>query len=69
MILFFLEKTREIAKSNGCWIVNGGIPSEARNNGAKKAIENNLKYLMFVDADVIFSSKDFLEISIKELFL
>lgn len=51
------DNTRKIAKKYKCKIVNGGMPSVGRNNGAKKS-----KYdlLLFLDADVILPN-DFLK--------
>jgi glycosyltransferase involved in cell wall biosynthesis len=60
------DKTREIAKKYGCEVVKGGTLSEGRNNGAAKAIKENLEYLMFIDADAVLSSKYFLEQALKE---
>ena len=44
------DKTRAIAKSFGCKIVEGGLPSVGRNNGAKVA---NAPLILFLDADVV----------------
>ena len=44
------DKTREIAKSRGCRVVNGGLPAAGRNAGAAAA---NGDFLFFLDADVI----------------
>ncbi len=56
------DKTREIAKSFGCRIVEGGGPAKGRNHGAKQAKYN---YLLFLDSDVILP-KTFLEKALKE---
>ena len=42
------DKTREIAKSYGCIVVDGGLPAAGRNNGAKIA---KGEYLLFIDGD------------------
>ena len=42
------DKTRQIARSFGCKIVQGGLPARARNNGAKHAKSD---LLIFFDAD------------------
>ena len=42
------DKTRQIARSFGCKIVQGGLPAIARNNGAKHAKSD---LLIFFDAD------------------
>lgn len=57
------DKTREIAKSFGAKIVEGGLPAKARNNGAKAA-KNSI--MLFLDADVILPSRNFLRKSLKE---
>lgn len=57
------DKTRRIAKKYGCKIVEGGMPSVGRNNGAKAAKGN---ILLFLDADVQFD-KNFLENAVKEI--
>jgi glycosyltransferase involved in cell wall biosynthesis len=46
------DKTRQIAKSYKAKIVKGGLPSKARNNGAKAAKGN---ILLFLDSDVRLS--------------
>ncbi len=56
------DKTLEIAKSYGCVIIKGGLPSRGRNNGAKIA---KGKLLFFLDADTILSN-DFFKKSLKE---
>lgn len=44
------DKTREVAKKNGAKVITGGLPSVARNNGAKVA---KCPVLIFLDADVV----------------
>ncbi|MBU3918480.1 glycosyltransferase [Patescibacteria group bacterium] len=56
------DKTREIAKSFGCRIVDGGLPPKARNEGAKVA---NANFFLFLDADG-FLPKDFITKAMKE---
>ena len=46
------DRTVEIAESYGCKVVEGGIPSKARNSGAEAA-QGDL--ILFVDADVILT--------------
>ena len=43
------DKTREIAESYGCIVVDGGLPAEGRNNGAKVA---KGEVLLFLDSDL-----------------
>ena len=57
------DKTRKIAREYKCKIVNGGIPSVARNNGAKIAKGD---MLFFIDADCIIN-KSFLQEALKEI--
>jgi glycosyltransferase involved in cell wall biosynthesis len=52
------DETIEIAESFGCKIVKGGMPAKGRNEGAKIA---KGEYLLFTDADNIYSQADFLE--------
>ncbi|VVB78870.1 Glycosyltransferase AglI [uncultured archaeon] len=56
------DKTREIAKSFGCKVVKGGLPSVGRNNGVKAAKRD---LLIFFDADVVLP-KNFLEKNLSE---
>ncbi|MFH1546904.1 MAG: glycosyltransferase family 2 protein [bacterium] len=56
------DRTREIAKEYGCIIVDGGIPSEGRNAGAKTA-KGDL--LLFLDADNVITKRNFIEKFIK----
>jgi len=44
------DRTREIAQSYGCRVVDGGLPAAGRNAGAAVA---NGEFLFFLDADVI----------------
>lgn len=60
---FSLDKTKLVAKSYGCKIVKGGLPAEARNNGAKAATQ---PVIVFLDADVVLPSR-FLEKSVEEM--
>lgn len=57
-----VDKTKEIAEANGCKIVEGGLPSVGRNNGAKMA-EGDI--LLFLDSDVVLSA-GYLESAIYE---
>ena len=57
------DKTREIAKSLGALVVDGGMPSVGRNRGAVAA---NGSIFMFMDADAIPPEKHFLRDVIKE---
>lgn len=52
------DKTLEIAKKYGCKIVKGGSVAKGRNEGAKVAKGN---IFLFLDADVVLNSSDFLE--------
>jgi GT2 family glycosyltransferase len=51
------DATVAIAKSEGCYVVDGGIPSRGRNAGAQVARSDTI---LFLDADVILP-QDFLE--------
>ena len=59
---FSTDKTREIAKNSKAKVVNGGILSKGRNNGASVAKGG---ILVFMDADIKFNSQ-FLENSLKQ---
>jgi glycosyltransferase involved in cell wall biosynthesis len=56
------DKTREIAKKHGCIVVEGGLPSKGRNNGANAA---RGKFLLFLDADIVIPP-DYLKESLRE---
>ncbi|MEM5777018.1 MAG: glycosyltransferase [Candidatus Aenigmatarchaeota archaeon] len=60
---FSTNKTREIAKRFGAIVVDGGLPSKGRNEGAKIA---KGKYIYFLDADVKLP-RNFLEKTINEI--
>lgn len=60
---FSVDNTKEIAKAFRCKVVNGGLPSKARNNGANKATQS---ILLFLDADVVLPH-NFLERTLKEM--
>ena len=57
------DKTREIAKSFGATVIDGGMPSVGRNLGAKYATGD---LILFLDADVELRDSTFLEKSVKE---
>lgn len=58
------DRTREIARSLGAKIVDGGIISFGRNAGALKA---QTDYILFLDADVELRDPQFLEKAINEM--
>lgn len=60
---FSLDHTRKIAKAFGATVVDGGLPSVARNNGAAVATQ---PILLFLDADVILPPS-FLEQTFTEM--
>lgn len=60
---FSLDDTRKIARAFGCLVINGGLPSVARNNGARIATQ---PILLFLDADVILPPS-FLEQTFTEM--
>jgi len=57
------DKTREIAKKWSCKVVQGGLPGEGRNSGARVS---KGKILFFMDADVVLP-KEFLEEVLSEM--
>jgi glycosyltransferase involved in cell wall biosynthesis len=57
------DKTVEIAKSFGCKVVLGGLPSKGRNEGAKIAKGD---IFLFMDADNIYLPKNFLKNLLEE---
>lgn len=56
------DRTVEIAEEQGCRVIEGGLPSVGRNNGAQVA---NGEILLFLDADVILPNH-FLTENLKE---
>jgi len=56
------DKTREIAIDYGCKIIEGGLPSKGRNNGAKVAKGD---MILFLDADVVLPN-NFLRHNLEE---
>jgi glycosyltransferase involved in cell wall biosynthesis len=56
------DMTRKISSDYGCKVVDGGLPSKARNNGAKYAKGG---IILFLDADVILT-RNYLEKSVKD---
>lgn len=57
------DNTRKIAREYGCKVVDGGLPSKGRNNGAKAAKGD---MLLFLDADVRLP-ESFLSKNLKEI--
>ncbi len=60
---FSVDNTKQVAKTFGCELVSGGLPSKARNNGTKRASQ---PILLFLDADVVLPPR-FLEKTLKEM--
>lgn len=60
---YSIDRTRTIARRSGCKVVDGGLPAQARNTGAKAATQN---LLLFLDADVVLP-KRFLEKTVTEM--
>lgn len=58
------DRTREIAADFGATVVAGGMPGVGRNAGAGHATG---EWVLFLDADVIFSSKHFLAVCLEEI--
>ena len=56
------DKTRQIAKKNGCRVVKGGMPAVGRNNGANAAKGD---IFLFLDADSLIDW-DFLKNSLED---
>ncbi|MBI5793709.1 glycosyltransferase [Candidatus Uhrbacteria bacterium] len=59
------DRTREIARSFGAKVVEGGPVAIARNRGAAHATTD---LMLFLDADVELLDPEFLEKSVKEMF-
>ncbi|MEM4259309.1 MAG: glycosyltransferase [Candidatus Pacearchaeota archaeon] len=60
------DRTREVAKSLGCKLTEGGRPDKGRNNGAD-ASNPHSRYFCFIDADASLDSPSFLEKAIEEI--
>ncbi|MEM3091472.1 MAG: glycosyltransferase family A protein [Candidatus Pacearchaeota archaeon] len=60
------DKTRKIAKSYGCIVVEGGLPSVGRDNAARIAIKDGADILVFIDADVVLPTIDFMDKALNE---
>ena len=58
------DNTRDIARSFGCKVIDGGMPGAGRNLGADVATG---EFLLFLDADVELTDPRFLEKSTKEI--
>ncbi len=58
------DKTREVAKTFGARIVDGGMPGPGRNLGAKAA---KGEFLLFMDADAVMPSDTFLMDTMNEI--
>lgn len=56
------DKTVEICRENNCIITKGGLPARGRNCGAKVAKGD---IFLFLDADLKFSPKNFLKLSVE----
>jgi len=63
---FSTDNTRKIAKKAGAIVVDGGYPSKGRNSGARKAVALGAEVLVFIDADIILPSVDFLKNALEE---
>ena len=57
------DKTKEIAAAHGARIVEGGLVSRGRNNGARAAFG---RIFLFLDADVVLPNEFFLEDTVNE---
>ncbi len=62
---FSVDNTKEIAKQFGCKVIDGGLPSKSRNNGAKLASQ---PLFLFLDADVILPPQ-FLKNTVDEMLI
>jgi len=58
------DKTREVAKSFGAKLVEGGMPGPGRNLGAKVACG---EFLLFMDADAVMPNDRFLSDTMQEI--
>lgn len=58
------DRTREIARSFGAKVVDGGMISFGRNTGAREA---QTDFILFLDADVELRDQEFLEKAIGEM--
>ncbi|MEK7665493.1 MAG: glycosyltransferase [Patescibacteria group bacterium] len=58
------DGTADIAREEGCEVVEGGLPAVGRNRGADAV---HTQFLLFLDADVILDDDRFLEKAIAEM--
>jgi len=58
------DRTRDIAVQHGAIVVDGGLPGEGRNAGAKRATG---EHILFLDADVVLPTERYLEDCLVEM--
>ena len=63
-----IDRTKEVAKDYGCFIVKGGTLSEGRNRGMDEAVKKGFNLCMLIDADAVLPSRNFLEQAVDEFY-